>query len=61
MADSDAPRLVDHVEALAAGTPMLVPSPFGIVGMVFAVASLVPWSVFCVVVGLRPLRLARTP
>jgi hypothetical protein len=47
--------------ALAAGILMLVPSPFGIVGMVFAVASLVPWSVFCVVVGLRLLRLVRTP
>ena len=44
--------------ALAAGILMLVPSPFGIVGMIFAMASLVPWSVFCVLVGTRMLRLA---
>lgn len=43
--------------ALAAGVLMLVPSPFGTVGMIFAVASLVPWSVFCVIVGTRLLRL----
>ena len=47
--------------ALAAGILMLVPSPFGLVGMIFAIASLVPWSVFCVVVGVRLLRLARHP
>lgn len=44
---------------LAAGVLMLVPSPFGIVGMAFAMASLVPWSVFCVIVGRRLLQLAR--
>lgn len=44
--------------ALAAGILMLVPSPFGLVGMIFAIASLVPWSVFCVVVGARMLQLA---
>lgn len=43
--------------ALAAGILMLVPSPFGIVGMVFALVSLLPWSVFCVAVGIRLLRL----
>jgi hypothetical protein len=45
--------------ALAAGILMLVPSPFGLVGMIFAIASLVPWSVFCVLVGVTMLRLAR--
>lgn len=44
--------------ALAAGILMLVPSPFGIVGMAFALASLIPWSVFCMAVGVRLLRLA---
>lgn len=44
--------------ALAAGILMLVPPPFGAVGMAFALLSLIPWSVFCVVVGLRLLRLA---
>lgn len=45
--------------ALAAGLLMLVPSPFGIVGLTFAVASLVPWSVFCYLVGRRLLALAQ--
>lgn len=44
--------------ALTAGVLMLVPSSFGTVGMIFAIASLVPWSVFCVVVGVRMLQLA---
>ena len=44
--------------ALAAGVLMLVPSPFGSVGMGFALASLVPWSVFCVLAGSGLLRLA---
>lgn len=44
--------------ALAAGLLMLVPSSFGTLGMVFALASLVPWSVFCIVAGRRLLRLA---
>lgn len=45
--------------ALAAGILMLVPSSFGLVGMIFAITSLIPWSVLCVIVGLRLLRLAR--
>lgn len=44
--------------ALAAGVLMLVPSPFGIVGMAFAIASLIPWSVFCILAGRRLLVLA---
>lgn len=43
--------------ALAAGVLMLVHSPFGLVGMVFAVGSLLPWTGFCVVVGRALLRL----
>ncbi len=43
--------------ALASGLLMLVPSPFGTPGMVFAIASLLPWSVFCVLAGRRLLRL----
>lgn len=44
--------------SLAAGVLMLVPSSFGLVGMVFAVVSLIPWSVLCIVVGRTMLRLA---
>lgn len=44
--------------ALASGVLMLVPSSFGTVGLVFALASLLPWSVLCVVGGRRLLRLA---
>lgn len=36
---------------------MLVPASFGLVGLVFAFVSLIPWSVFCVVVAVRLLRL----
>ncbi len=44
--------------ALAAGVLMLVPATFGVVGMVLALASLLPWSVFCVLAGRRMVRLA---
>lgn len=44
--------------ALAAGVLMLVPASFGLVGLIFAFVSLIPWSVFCVVVAVRMLRLA---
>lgn len=44
--------------ALAAGLLMLVPSTFGTVGMVFALASLIPWSVLCLLAGRRLLRLS---
>lgn len=46
---------------LAAGVLMVVPSPFGVVGMVFALASLVPWTVFVVLLALRFRRLAAAP
>jgi hypothetical protein len=45
--------------ALAAAVLMLVPSTFGALGMVFALASLLPWSVLCVMAGWRLLQLAR--
>lgn len=47
--------------ALAAGLLMLVPSTFGLVGIVFALVSLIPWSVFCVLAGRRLLQLGRRP
>lgn len=42
---------------LGAAALMAVPSNVGTVGVVLAVASLVPWSVFAVLVGRRLLRL----
>ncbi|GEN78440.1 DUF4386 family protein [Actinotalea fermentans] len=42
---------------LAAAVLMAVPSNVGVVGLAFAMASLVPWSVFAVLVGRRLLRL----
>lgn len=43
---------------LVAAVLMAVPSNFGVVGMAFALASLVPWAVFAVLVARRLLRLA---
>ena len=45
--------------ALVAAVLMAVPSNVGVVGMVFAMASLVPWSVFAVLVWRRLLLLAQ--
>lgn len=42
---------------LAAGVLMAVPSNFGTVGLVFALASLLPWSVFAILVARRLLAL----
>lgn len=47
------------VWGLVAALLMAVPSNLGTLGMVFALASLLPWSVFAVLVGVRLLRLAR--
>ncbi|NHU84189.1 hypothetical protein GWK18_00985 [Kocuria sp. JC486] len=44
--------------ALGVGVLMLVPSTFGMVGMVFAITSLVPWSVLCILAGRNLIRLA---
>ena len=44
---------------LAAGVLMVIPSTAGAPGMIFALASLVPWVVFCVLVALRLFQFAR--
>lgn len=44
---------------LAAAVLMAVPSNLGTIGLAFAVASLVPWSVFAVLTGRRLLALCR--
>ncbi|APF41072.1 hypothetical protein [Neomicrococcus aestuarii] len=41
---------------LAAAVLMAVPSNFGIVGLMFALASLIPWSAFAVMASLRMLK-----
>lgn len=46
------------VWGLAAAALMAVPSNFGTVGLVFALASLVPWAVFAVLAATRLLGLA---
>ena len=46
------------VWGLVSAALMTVPTNFGTVGMVFAVASLVPFSVFAVLIGKRLLELA---
>ncbi|MCK6209663.1 hypothetical protein KZX45_03775 [Georgenia sp. EYE_87] len=46
------------VWGLVAAALMAVPSNVGVVGLVFALASLVPWAVFAVLVARRLLRIA---
>jgi hypothetical protein len=46
------------VWGLVAAVLMAVPSNFGTVGLVFALASLLPWAVFAVLAGTRMLRIA---
>ncbi|MGB7385056.1 MAG: DUF4386 family protein [Rhodococcus sp. (in: high G+C Gram-positive bacteria)] len=46
------------VWGLVSAALMTIPTNFGTVGMVFAIASLVPFSVFAVLVGIRLLELA---
>lgn len=48
------------VWGLIAAVFMIVPSSVGTVGMVFALASLVPWVVFAALVGRRLVRLGRS-
>jgi len=43
---------------LIAGVLMVVPSPFGIIGLIFAFASLFPWSIFSVLLARRFLQMA---
>ncbi len=45
---------------LASAVLMVVPATFGQVGLVLALVSLAPWSVFTVLVGRRLLHLARS-
>jgi hypothetical protein len=47
------------VWGLTAAVLMAVPSNLGTIGLGFALASLLPWSVFAVLAGTRLLRLAR--
>jgi hypothetical protein len=49
------------VLALASGALMVVPSTFGIVGIAFSFASLVPWMWFCVIAVRRLRTDARLP
>lgn len=44
---------------LASGILMTVPSTAGMLGMVFALASLAPWMVFCVLVARSLFQLAK--
>jgi cellulose synthase/poly-beta-1,6-N-acetylglucosamine synthase-like glycosyltransferase len=46
--------------ALASGILMSIPSSAGAIGMVFALASLIPWAVFSVLAALRLLQLSGT-
>lgn len=46
---------------LVAAVLMAVPSNFGTVGLVFALASLLPWAVFAVLVARRLFDLSATP
>jgi hypothetical protein len=45
---------------LASGILMTIPSTAGGIGMVFALASLLPWMVFCVLIARRLFRLERS-
>lgn len=46
--------------AVAAGVLMLVPSTFGLLGLVMSILSLLPWCVMCVLTALRLRALAAT-
>jgi len=43
---------------LAAGILMLIPSTAGTIGLIFSLASLVPWVVFSILIGRRLLQLS---
>jgi len=47
--------------ALAAAVLMLVPATFGTIGLVLAVLSLIPWTVFCVLIWRHLRRHAAAP
>ena len=42
---------------IAAGVLMIIPSSAGTIGLYFSLASLVPWAIWLILVGLRLLRL----
>jgi len=46
---------------LASGILMMIPSTAGTIGMVFALASLVPWAIFAVMVAIKMFWLASDP
>ena len=45
---------------IAAGVLMVIPSTAGTIGIAFALASLIPWSVFCVLITKRFFQLGRS-
>ncbi|MDX9939223.1 MAG: hypothetical protein RBT44_04640 [Sphaerochaetaceae bacterium] len=45
---------------LAAGLLMIIPSSVGMIGMIFSLASLVPWAIWLVLVARRLLSFVRT-
>lgn len=45
---------------LISGILMTIPSTAGIIGMIFALGSLIPWMVFCVLISQSLLKWART-
>jgi hypothetical protein len=44
---------------LISGLLMLIPSTFGTIGLIFSIASLVPWIVFSILFGSRLLKLSK--
>lgn len=44
---------------MAAGVRMIIPSTAGTIGMIFALASLVPWALFSVLVARRLFQFGR--
>jgi hypothetical protein len=47
------------VWGLAAGMLMLIPSTAGTLGLIFSIVSLIPWTVFSVLIARRLLRIGR--
>lgn len=44
---------------LISGLLMLIPSTFGTIGLIFSIASLIPWIVFSILFGSRLLKLSK--
>lgn len=47
------------VFGVLAGVLMLIPSTAGTIGLVFSLASLIPWAVFCVLIAIRFFQLGK--